>query len=268
MTRQPVVSKEKWVEARKALLAREKEITREHDKLAKQRRELPWVKVDEKYVFDSPTGKVTLADLFKGKSQLFIYHFMFGPDWKEGCPSCSYVCDHLNGAVAHLGARDTSLVMISRAPIDKIESFKKRMGWSFPWVSSSGNNFNHDFGVYFTPDEFARGEVYYNYKKQPFPGREAPGASVFYRDPQSGEIFHTYSTYGRGLDALVTTYTMLDMVPKGRDEDQLPFDMVWVRHHDRYGTSLESGFLDKDRPFWPKIEDAASSDCCHTKEGK
>jgi len=263
MTRQPIVSREKWTEARKTLLAKEKQLTRQHDEIARQRRELPWVKVEEKYVFDAPEGNVTLADLFKGKSQLFIYHFMFGPDWKEGCPSCSYICDHIGGAVPHMAARDVSLVMISRAPISKIEAFKKRMGWSFPWVSSSANNFNHDFGVYFTPEEFAKGEVYYNYKMQKFPGREAPGASVFYKDPQTGEIFHTYSTYGRGLDAFVGTYTMLDMVPKGRDEDDLPFDMVWVRHHDRYGTSLKDGFLDKDRPFWPPVADDAVSDCCH-----
>ena len=241
MTRQPIVSREKWVEARKALLAREKEITREHDKLARQRRELPWVKVEEKYVFDSPAGKVTLADLFKGKSQLFVYHFMFGPEWKEGCPSCSYVCDHLNGAVPHLAARDTSLVMISRAPIDKIEPFKKRMGWSFPWVSSNANSFNHDFGVYFTPEEKAKGEVYYNYKMQPFPSDEAPGASVFYKDPQTGDIFHTYSTFGRGLDTFVGTYVLLDLVPKGRDEACLAFTMEWVRHHDKYRSLVQIG---------------------------
>ena len=234
MTTHRIVSQSEWLAASKAQLAREKAFTQQREALARERRELPWVKVEESYVFDWPAGKLTLADLFKGKSQLFIYHFMFGPEWKEGCPSCSYVCDHLNGAVPHLAARDTSLVMISRAPIDKIEPFKKRMGWSFPWVSSNGNNFNHDFGVSFTPQEFAKGEVYYNYKMQPFPGREAPGASVFYKEPQTGEIFHTYSTYGRGLDALVTTYTMLDMVPKGRDEGQLAFDMQWVRHHDKY----------------------------------
>jgi predicted dithiol-disulfide oxidoreductase (DUF899 family) len=267
MSNHQIVSKERWLEARRALLAKEKQLTRQHDELARLRRELPWVRVEKDYLFDSSRGKVKLADLFAGRSQLFIYHFMFGPEWKEGCPSCSYVCDHLNGAVPHLAARDVTLTMVSRAPLAKIEAFKKRMGWAFPWVSSFGNDFNHDFGVYFTPEEFAKGKVNYNYTMQPFPNPEAPGASVFFKDPATSEIFHTYSTYGRGLDALVTAYTLLDMVPKGRDEDQLPFDMVWVRHHDRYGTSLEAGFLDKDRPFWPKFEQA-SSDCCHSPETK
>jgi predicted dithiol-disulfide oxidoreductase (DUF899 family) len=262
MSAHKVVSPQQWTEARAALLAKEKQLTRMHDELARERRELPWVKVDEKYVFDSPQGIVTLADLFGGKSQLIVYHFMFGPEWKEGCPSCSYVCDHLNGAVPHLAARDTSLVMISRAPVAKIEPFKQRMGWTFPWVSSFGNNFNHDLGVYFTPEEMAKGKVNYNYTMQPFPNPEAPGLSVFYKDPTSGEIFHTYSTYGRGLDQFIVTYTLLDLVPKGRDEDQLSFDMQWVRYHDRYGTSLGTGFQDKDRPYWPPIAEA-SSDCCH-----
>ena len=263
MTNQPIVSREEWTNARKTLLAKEKENTRQRDELVRQRRQLPWVKVDEKYVFDSPQGKVALADLFRGKSQLVVYHFMFGPDWAEGCPSCSYVCDHLNGAVPHLAARDTSLVMISRAPINKIEAFKKRMGWQFPWVSSFHNDFNHDFGVYFTPDERATGEVAYNYTRQPFPSDEAPGASVFYKDPATGEIFHTYSTYGRGLDPFVTAYVVLDLVPKGRDEDDLPFDMQWVRHHDKY----QSGeLLDADKPYWPKTAETANTtggDCCH-----
>jgi predicted dithiol-disulfide oxidoreductase (DUF899 family) len=271
MTKPQIVSKEKWVEARKTLLAREKENTRQRDELARERQKLPWVKVDKDYVFDAPHGKrLKLADLFCGRSQLIVYHFMFGPDWAEGCPSCSYVSDHLNGAVPHLAARDTSLVMISRAPIDKIEAFKKRMGWSFPWVSSHANSFNHDFGVYFTPEEKAKGDVHYNYKMQPFPSDEAPGASVFYKDPQTGDIYHTYSTYGRGLDAMVTTYVLLDLVPKGRDEDDLAFDMIWVRHHDRYETNAE--LADKDRPYWPKqaqntpqsaAKSASSSSCCH-----
>ena len=228
MTKQPVVSQEKWIEARKALLAKEKENTRQRDELARQRRELPWVKVETNYVFDAPQGKVTLADLFGPHSQLLIYHFMFGPDWAEGCPSCSYVSDHTNGALPHLAARDVSLMMVSRAPMSKIAAFKKRMGWQFPWVSSNGNSFNYDFHVSFTPEERAKGEVYYNYTMQKFPSEEAPGVSVFYKDPKTGEIFHTYSTFGRGLDAMLGTYVLLDMVPKGRDEDQLPFDMQWV----------------------------------------
>jgi predicted dithiol-disulfide oxidoreductase (DUF899 family) len=261
MTQQSIVSREEWVKARKKLLAKEKENTRQRDELARQRRELPWVTVDKNYVFEGPQGKVTLAELFGKHSQLLVYHFMFGPDWKEGCPSCSYVCDHINGATSHLAARDVSLMMISRAPMSKIDAFKKRMGWQFPWVSSNGNSFNHDFGVYFPPEEKAKGEVYYNYTMQPFPPAEGPGVSVFYKDPKTGEIFHTYSTFGRGLDIIVGTYVLLDMVPKGRDEDCLPFDMAWVRHHDRY----ESGvLLDADRPYWPKFDmpAEASLSCC------
>jgi predicted dithiol-disulfide oxidoreductase (DUF899 family) len=263
MIRQPVVSKQQWTEARKALLAKEKENTRQRDELARQRRQLPWVKIEENYTFDTPQGKLTLADLFRGKSQLIVYHFMFGPDWAEGCPSCSYVSDHLDPTQPHLTARDTALVMVSRAPIEKIQAFKNRMGWTFPWVSSFRNSFNHDFNVYFTPEEFARGEVYYNYTMQPFPSREAPGLSVFYKDPDTGEIFHTYSTYGRGLDQLIGTYTLLDLLPKGRDEDHLPFDMLWVRHHDKYASGE---LLDPDRPYWPKV--AAAPSCCHAKEAR
>src|SRR4051812_9843832 len=276
-TRQPIVSKEQWLKARKAHLAKEKEMTRQRDALARERRELPWVRVEEKYAFDTPQGKVKLAELFRGKSQLIVYHFMFGPDWAEGCPSCSYVSDHLNGAVPHLAARDTSLVMISRAPIEKIEAFKRRMGWQFPWVSSFGSKFNYDFHVSFTPEERAKGDVYYNYTTQPFPSEEAPGASVFYKDPATGEIFHTYSTFGRGLDTMVTTYVLLDLVPKGRDEDELPFDMQWVRYHDRYEDSGVSGaFADAEKPYWPKTAEASASaapasavsGCCHGKEGR
>lgn len=263
MTKPPIVSREAWVEARKALLAKEKENTRQRDELAKQRREMPWVAVEKDYAFDAPQGTVSLADLFGPHSQLFVYHFMFGPDWAEGCPSCSYVSDHLNGATPHLAARDVSLVMVSRAPLPKIEAFKRRMGWQFPWVSSFGNSFNHDFHVNFTPEEKASGSVYYNYAMQPFPSEEAPGASVFYKDPDTGKVFHTYSTFGRGLDAMVGTYVLLDMVPKGRDEDGLPFDMQWVRHHDRYDGG---GLADKDHPYWPEtavVEEPSS--CCRSK---
>lgn len=266
MIKHSIVSREKWTEARQALLAKEKLNTRQRDELARERREIPWVRIEADYIFDAPTGKVKLADLFRGHSQLIVYHFMFGPDWAEGCPSCSFVSDHLNGAVPHLAARDTSLVMISHAPIEKLEAFKKRMGWQFPWVSSFSNSFNHDFGVYFTPEEKARGEVYYNYTMQPFPSDEAPGASVFYRDPASGDRFHTYSTFSRGLDTMIGTYVLLDLVPKGRDEDQLPFDMQWVRHHDRYDGG---GFADADKPYWPKTADVgerSSSGCCHAAE--
>ena len=264
-----VVSQEQWLAARNELLAREKALTREHDEIARLRRELPWVRVEKNYVFDAPGGKkLTLAELFRGRSQLVVYHFMFGPEWKEGCPSCSYLSDHMNGAVPHLAARDVTLTMVSRAPLEKIEAFKKRMGWQFPWVSSHGNDFNRDFHVTFTAQEVASGGVEYNYTRQPFPGQEAPGMSVFYKDA-SGAIYHTYSTFGRGLDALVVAYTILDMVPKGRDEESLPFSMAWVRYHDRYGTDV---FLDADKPYWPKFDPAAlaatttSSDCCGSKQ--
>ena len=260
-----VVWREQWVEARKALLAREKELTRLRDALAAERQRLPWIRVEKPYTFDAPGGKVGLADLFGGRSQLVVYHFMFGPDWKEGCPSCSLVSDHLNGAVPHLAARDVTLALVSRAPLAKIEAFRKRMGWRFNWVSSQGTDFNADFGVYFTKEEKARGAVNYNYKTQPFPSQEAPGMSVFRKD-EAGDVFHIYSTFGRGLDALIGAYTILDMVPRGRDEDQLGFAMEWVRHHDRYGTDQ---FADADKPYWPATlppaaagtADAAAASC-------
>ncbi len=210
-----VASRAEWLAARKALLAKEKELTRLRDKLSAERRALSWVKLDKTYVFDSPQGKVALADLFDGRSQLIVYHFMFHLEWREGCPSCSFVVDHLDGTLPHLAARDVSLVMVSRAPLAKIEAFKKRMGWRFRWVSSFGSDFNYDYHVSFTPEQKAAGKVDYNYAMEEFPSDEAPGASVFYKDPASGEIFHTYSVYARGLDQLMVTYTLLDLVPKG-----------------------------------------------------
>jgi len=229
-----IVSREKWLEARKAHLAKEKEFTRLRDELSRQRRELPWVKVEKNYVFDGPKGKETLADLFDGRGQLIVYHFMLGPGWKEGCKSCSFVSDHIDGAVVHLAQRDVTLLAISRAPLPEIEAFKKRMGWRFKWVSSYGNDFNFDYHVSFTKDEMAKGKVYYNYEMQEFGSEEGPGVSVFYKDG-AGDIFHTYSSYARGLDMLVGAYNYLDLVPKGRDEDALSFTMAWVRHHDKYG---------------------------------
>ena len=229
-----IVSREKWLEARKAHLAKEKEFTRLRDELSRQRRELPWVKVEKNYVFDGPKGKETLADLFDGRGQLIVYHFMLGPGWKEGCKSCSFVSDHIDGAVVHLAQRDVTLLAISRAPLPEIEAFKKRMGWRFKWVSSYGNDFNFDYHVSFTKDEMAKGKVYYNYEIQEFGSEEGPGVSVFYKDG-AGDIFHTYSSYARGLDMLVGAYNYLDLVPKGRDEDALSFTMAWVRHHDKYG---------------------------------
>jgi predicted dithiol-disulfide oxidoreductase (DUF899 family) len=228
-----VVSREKWTEARKALLAREKEFTKQRDEISRRRRELPWVKVEENYVFDGPRGKESLAELFDGRSQLIIYHFMFGPGWGEGCKSCSFVADHIDGSVVHLAHRDVTLVVVSRAPLPEIEAFKKRMGWRFKWVSSYDSDFNFDYHVSFTKDEMAQGKVYYNYGMGEFPSDEGPGASVFYKD-KSGEVFHTYSAYARGLDILLGAYNYLDLAPKGRDEDGLAFTMSWVRHHDRY----------------------------------
>jgi predicted dithiol-disulfide oxidoreductase (DUF899 family) len=229
-----VVSHVEWLAARSEFLSKEKEFTRLRDELSRQRRALPWEKVEKRYRFDSAKGKVTLADLFGGRSQLLVYHFMFGPGWEQGCPSCSFWADHFDGAAVHLANRDTTLVVISRAPIDEIEAFKKRMGWRFPWVSSFGSDFNFDYHVSFTPEERANGRVEYNYAvMEGFPSEEAPGASVFAKDA-AGEVFHTYSTYGRGIDILNGTYNLLDLAPKGRDEDGLAFSMEWVRHHDRY----------------------------------
>ena len=228
---QKIVSRDEWVAARKALLLKEKEFTHLRDELSAERRELPWVKVDKAYVFDGPEGKVTLADLFDGRSQLLVYHFMFGPDWEEGCPSCSFWADNYNGIVVHLNHRDVSLVAISRAPLAKLEQYEQRMGWGFKWVSSLGNDFNRDYHVSFAPEEKAT--AYYNYKVGGFSGQEAPGISIFAKDP-GGAVYHTYSCYARGLDMLNGAYHMLDLVPKGRDEAGLPFTMAWVRRHDRY----------------------------------
>src|ERR1700683_25350 len=230
-----VVSPAEWVKARKAHLAKEKEFTRLRDELSRQRRELPWEKVEKQYVFDGPNGKQKLADLFGKRSQLIVYHFMFGPGWKEGCPSCSYLADHFDGATIHLAHRDVAFATIFLGPPAEIEACKKRMGWRFPWVSSFGSDFNYDYHVSFSPEEKAKGDgkVQYNYELTEFPSEEGPGASVFYKD-KSGDIFHTYSSYARGLDILVGTYNFLDLAPKGRDEDGLAFTMAWVRHHDRY----------------------------------
>ncbi len=228
-----VVSQADWLAARKELLKKEKEFTRLRDQLSRQRRELPWEAVEKRYEFDGPKGKQTLSDLFGSKSQLIVYHFMFGPGWKEGCPSCSFLADTFDGAAVHLTQRDVNFVAVSRATLPEIEAFKKRMGWRFNWVSSSGSDFNFDYHVSFSKDDKAKGKVYYNYEMMDFPSEEAPGTSVFYRN-QSGEIFHTYSSYARGLDILVGTYNYLDLTPKGRDEDGLPHSMAWVRHHDRY----------------------------------
>jgi predicted dithiol-disulfide oxidoreductase (DUF899 family) len=236
MNRPNIVSAEQWTAARRQLLAKEKELTRRQDELAAERRALPWVHVEKPYVFSGTTGEVSLADLFTGRSQLAVYHFMLGPGWKEGCPSCSLLADHLDGSVPHLAARDVTLAVVSRAPYPEIALFKQRMGWRFPWVSSHGNDFNRDYGVSFSREEVAAGSFEYNYGEQGFPNQEAPGLSVFFKD-ERGAIFHTYSTYARGGEPFIGAYQVLDRVPKGRNEDGLPWPMAWVRHHDKYGTS-------------------------------
>jgi len=243
----PVMSRDRWIAERKALLAHEKELTHLRDQIARERRALPWVRIDKPYVFDTPEGTRTLAALFEGRRQLLVQHFMFGPQWEQGCPSCSFMADHSDGMAVHLAHRDVTLVAISRAPLGDIVRFRQRMGWRFKWVSSFGSDFNHDFHVSFTPEERARGAVYYNYGMVNFPAEEAPGVSVFYKD-DAGQVFHTYSTYGRGVEVMMGTYNMLDLTPKGRDEDNQSYTMEWVRHHDRYE---------------PAPTTAADS-CCHT----
>lgn len=253
-----VVSPAEWLAAHKKHLAREKEFTRLRDELSRQRRELPWEKVEKAYVFEGPNGTETLGDLFGKRSQLIVYHFMLGPGWKEGCKSCSYLSDHFDGAAVHLAHRDTTLAVISRAPFAEIQAFKSRMGWRFPWVSSFGTDFNHDYHVSFTPEEIASGRADYNFGTIPFSIDEAPGASVFYKDDK-GNIFHTFSAYARGLDILVGVYNFLDMTPKGRDEDGLAHTMSWVRHHDKYDDEYS---VDAAAPYSPpeKTVDA----CCST----
>jgi predicted dithiol-disulfide oxidoreductase (DUF899 family) len=246
-----IVSQDEWLAARKQHLEAEKAFTRARDELSRQRRDLPWVKVEKNYVFDTPAGKRTLSDLFQGRSQLIVYHFMLGPGWDAGCPSCSFLADHFDGANIHLAQRDVTLTVVSRAPLAEIETFKKRMGWRFPWVSSYGSDFNYDFHVSFTDAELARGKVYYNYELEEFPSQEAPGASVFFKDKDGG-VYHTYSSYGRGLDMFLGAYHFLDIAPKGRDEDSLPWTMSWVRHHDRYGEGAAS----------PTAAANAPADCC------
>jgi predicted dithiol-disulfide oxidoreductase (DUF899 family) len=248
-----VVSPAEWLTARKELLRKEKEFTRLRDELSKERRELPWEQVEKEYVFDGPKGRETLSDLFGGKSQLIVYHFMFGPGWTEGCPGCSFVSDHTDGSVAHLKARDVTLLAVSRAPLAEIEAFKKRMGWKFKWVSSNGNEFNRDYHVSFTKEEMAKGGVYYNYGTRPFSKEEGPGASVFYKD-ELGDIYHTYSTFGRGLDPMIGAYNWLDIAPKGRDEEGLASPMAWVRHHDKY--------VDEPAVVAPK---AVGASCCDAR---
>ena len=228
-----IVSREEWIETRKALMAREKELTRARDRLSEERRALPWVKVDKAYVFAGPDGSKTLADLFAGRSQLVVQHFMFAPDWNEGCKSCSFWADQFDHMAPHLAARDTTLVAISRAPLEKLEAFKARMGWSFDWFSSADTDFNHDYAVSFRPDEIKSGAKIYNFGTSGFGVEEAPGISVFYRG-DAGEIFHTYSCFARGLDMMNAAYHYLDLTPLGRHEEGLPYPMDWLRLRDQY----------------------------------
>lgn len=228
-----IVSREEWLAARLEHLAKEKEFTRLRDQLSKDRRELPWVKVTKNYVFDGPDGQESLSDLFDGKSQLIVYHFMYHPSWDEGCPSCSFWADNFNGIIVHLNHRDVSMVAISKARLEQIEAFKKRMGWTFKWLSSFANDFNRDYHVSFTPEEMEKGEMYYNYATCSYPREEAHGISVFAKD-RRGDVFHSYSCYQRGVDMLNTAYHYLDLVPKGRDEQNLSWSMEWLRYHDAY----------------------------------
>lgn len=228
-----VVSRDEWITARKQLLLREKELTALRDELAKARRELPWQRVHKEYPFDTDDGRRSLSELFAGKSQLVVYHFMFAPEWENGCPSCSFWADNFNGTQAHLAARDVRLVAASRAPLPKLQSYARRLGWSFPWVSSQPSDFNFDFGVSFRPEDYADGAPLYNY--EPMQGRhtEREGLSVFFKEA-CGTVFHTYSSFGRGTEAMNAAYGVLDLVPRGRDEDGFSFPMAWVKRRDEY----------------------------------
>ena len=247
MNQHRVVTRDEWLAARKQLLIKEKALTRAQDALSAERRRLPMVKVDKSYVFDTQSGRQTLSDLFDGRSQLVVYHFMMGPDWTEGCASCSLLADHIDGSVVHLAHRDVTLAVVSRAPLANIAAFKRRMGWKFQWVSSHGSDFNHDYHVSFTDEELTNGTADYNFAPMVHPIDEAPGLSVFFKNA-TGEVFHTYSTYARGGEAFIGAYHYLDHVPKGRDEDGLAFTMSWVRHHDRYDANYR---IDPTRSYVP-----------------
>jgi len=249
-----VVSREKWLQARLALLEKEKELTRLKDEVAAQRQDLPWVAVEKGYRFETDRGTQSLADLFEGRSQLIVYHFMYGPEWESPCPSCCYVVDHLDGAMPHINARDVTVAVVSRAPLVKLNAMKQRLGWKFRWVSSGESDFNYDMHVSFKPEDIRRGEVEYNFAKGPTPAEDLPGFSVFAKD-DAGRVYHTYSCYARGCDILVGTYNYLELTPKGRDEEGLNFDMAWVRLHDEYGPGYNVDPLATYTP--PK------GSCCH-----
>jgi predicted dithiol-disulfide oxidoreductase (DUF899 family) len=246
------------------LLAREKEHTRKTDELAEERRRLPRVRVEKEYVFESEEGRVPLPELFEGRSQLIIYHFMFGPGWEEGCRSCSFGMDHIGGMLPHLRARDVSFASVSRASLPEIAAFRRRMGWEFPWVSTAGNEFAADFHVSFTREDMEAGRVTYNYTTFPpglLPVEDLPGISVFARD-ESGDVFHTYSAYARGCEVLLGTYGLLDLTSKGRDEEDLAHAMAWVRHHDRYDDDYA---VDRTAGYSPPLG-SLFRPCCTGKE--
>ncbi len=252
-----IVSRENWIAARKALLAKEKEMTQLRDKLAVERRALPWVKVEKSYVFDTPRGKRTLADLFEGRSQLIVKHFMLAPGQIDGCVGCSFEMDHVAAALQHIEHHDVKFVSVARAPLREIEAFKTRMGWHFDWVSSSGSGFNYDFDVSFTPEQIEKGEAFYNYKKGPLPLEDLSGFSVFTKNDK-GEIFHTYSSFGRGAEEVLGTYMLPDLTPNGRNETGPNHNLTdWVRHHDRYGAKGHVSEVGR----WVGEDQAA---CCHS----
>jgi predicted dithiol-disulfide oxidoreductase (DUF899 family) len=229
-----IVSRDEWLAARKALLAKEKDWTRQRDRLSAERRALPWVKIDKEYLFDGPNGKETLSDLFAGRSQLVIKHFMLGPGWKDPCVGCSFESDHIDGIVVHLENHDVSYVAVSRAPFPEIAAVRRRMGWRFRWVSSFGTDFNYDFNVSFTPEQISAGRATYNYREGARPAEEMSGRSIFCKD-EAGAIFHTYSSFARGGEVMLGTYALLDMTPRGRNERANLAD--WVKLHDRYDAS-------------------------------
>ena len=233
MPNHEVVDHEEWVARRKAFLEREKELTKLRDELSAARRALPWEKVDEDYVFETVAGRRSLSELFEGRPQLLVYHFMFGPDWDAGCPSCSFWADGYDRNAIHLAQRNITLIAVSRAPLEKIQAYRERMGWSFNWVSSLENDFNWDYDVSFKQEDLDAGKVYYNYTQTSFGSGEGPGLSAFYRDGD-GAVFHTYSTFARGLDMFNAAYHMMDMAPLGRDEGELPYAQAWVRRRDEY----------------------------------
>lgn len=229
-----IVSREEWTAARRALLAKEKAFTKKRDALSALRRDLPWVRVDKDYMFEGSDGPESLSDLFEGRSQLIVYHFMFGPDWEEGCKSCSFMMDHTTPALVHIRDRGVAFAVVSRAPLAKLRPFQERMGWDLHWVSSNANDFNEDFGVSVSEARAEAGSYQYNYEPDSSPaGTELPGLSVFVKDDE-GRLLHTYSTYARGLDAFLGAYRFLDIVPGGRNEEGLSYPMEWIRHHDRY----------------------------------